>query len=222
MRNVTAQNRLTEVFHLPAGSAVFASTHPDATAFAARFLANPEDRLGRLVFADWLEERGRESNLAWAQYLRLMAEAEEESDSDIIRRAEAVGRVVRARLTLGRVPGTPLLTRLTAFLPDHRIWQRIGEGRIPRSVIELCPESVIREHQSMPVEHDRGTLFFVTAFPRVELDRIRWLFELIHNRRVVLFRGEVGDVIRALNNHYGGPDVQFVLELPDTPGIEAG
>jgi uncharacterized protein (TIGR02996 family) len=36
----------------------------EAMAFVRGILANPTDRLRRLVFADWLEEQGGESNAA--------------------------------------------------------------------------------------------------------------------------------------------------------------
>ena len=42
-------------------------TDPSADAFMRRILADPADPVPRLVFADWLEESGKSSNLAWAR-----------------------------------------------------------------------------------------------------------------------------------------------------------
>jgi uncharacterized protein (TIGR02996 family) len=180
---------------------VVQTRHPDATAFAARFLAHPDDRLGRLVFADWLEEQVGESKTAWAQYLRLMAQAEEEFDGGHVRQATAVGRAVRARLTLGKVPGTPVLSKLTAFLPAHRVWLRIGPDRIPRAVTDNCQGYLARLYRFMPIGMTETNLLvvaadepLVTVLPDVE----NFLC-----CRVTAFRGDRADVNRALVAHYG-------------------
>lgn len=46
----------------------------EAHAFLKSILADPVNPLPRLVFADWLEESGTRSNVAWAKYLRLAEE----------------------------------------------------------------------------------------------------------------------------------------------------
>jgi len=195
---------------LPTGSAVLATSHPNATAFAARFLANPEDRLGRLVFADWLEERGGESNLAWAQYLREVAQIEEEFGGEYAQQAESLGRAVRARLTLGYVPGTPLLSRLQLFLPPHRIWVRISSDRIPLAVTEDCQGNVARLYGFMPIGRVDARLFVVaTAEP---FDTVRPDVENFLSMRLTAFRGESSDVAKAILAHYG----QSAFDVEDT------
>jgi type IV pilus assembly protein PilB len=52
------------------------SSHPDADAFVSAILRNPAEVTTRLVFADWLEETGDPSNVAWAQFIRLNVEAD--------------------------------------------------------------------------------------------------------------------------------------------------
>ena len=180
------------------------TTHPAATAFAARFLANPDDRLGRLVFADWLEERGGDANTAWAQYLRCMAQVEVDSDNSNANEAIRTGRHVRARLTLGRVPGTPLLSRLTLFLPARRVWVRIGETRTPQSALDICPEFLARIYEFMPVAAEGYHLFAVLAVGRdEEFDSLLPDVENFLSCRVTAFRGDSEDVNRAIDERYG-------------------
>lgn len=201
--------------------AVLPITHADATAFAARFLADPSDRLGRLVFADWLEEQGGDANELWARYLRYMAHAEDDFDGVFRQRADSLGRAVRARLTLPMLPGNHLLPWLTAFLPAHRIWVGVGEVRIPREVVEWCPESVARRFEVMAIGVDRTTVYLARS-TLSDHDGARDTLRLILNREVVMFRGSPSDVSNALNNHYGWPDVQWATEILETPPNEAG
>lgn len=196
-------------------------THPDATAFAARFLADPADRLGRLVFADWLEDQGGDANELWARYLRYMAHAEEDFDGVFGQRADSLGRVVRARLTLSAVPGKSLLPWLTSFLPAHRIWVRLGVVRIPQAVVEWCPESVARRFEAMVIDVTRTTAYLVRS-TLSDHDGTRDTLSFILNRQVVLFRGSPAEVDVALNNHYGWPEVEWVTERLEMPPSEAG
>jgi uncharacterized protein (TIGR02996 family) len=184
---------------------VLAITHPDATAFAARFLANPTDRLGRLVFADWLDEQGGESNTAWARYLRYMAHAEEEPDSDCVRQAEILGRTVRARLTLSGVPGKSLLPWLRAFLPPHRLLVRIGTTTIPREVLVNCPEVISRLYRFVPFDVlPTDHLFGVVAADRIEhLGLLHQDMENFLSFRLTAFIGDQDDVSEAIDRHFG-------------------
>src|SRR5207248_10469941 len=52
------------------------TSHPDADAFMRGYLRTPTDVTTRLVFADWLEETGRPSNVAWAHFIRAKAAAD--------------------------------------------------------------------------------------------------------------------------------------------------
>ena len=178
--------------------------HPDAKAFVARFLANPEDRLGRLVFADWLDEQGGESNTAWAHFLRHKAQGEVYPDKLSSDEARRIGRHVRARLTLNRVPATPVLSRLTAFLPASRVWMRIGNFRTPRSAMDLCTQVLARTYEFMPVASEGDHLFAVLAVQREkEFTQILPDVENFLSCRITAFRGDSVDMNRAINEHYG-------------------
>ena len=193
--------------------------HPDATAFAARFLAHPSDRLGRLVFADWLDERDGESNTAWAQYLRCMAQVEVDSDGVFRQRAESLGRAVRAWLTLSHVPGIAVLPWLTAFLPELRIWVRIGPIRIPPAILDYCQENFARLYRFMPIGATSSHLFIVvaeeegTSFGSVHADVENYLC-----CRVTAFRGFLDDISRVIDAHHGRARLWLVTRpmMPDT------
>lgn len=175
--------------------------HPDAKAFVARILSNPPDRLARLVFADWLEERGDKWHELWARYLRFMAHADEDIDGVSFQRAESIGWALRARLMFPNVPREPHLPWLTALLPAHRIWLRLGPTRLPRETVELCPESIARQFQVMLFAVVNRSAFFVFG-DSAGYESVRETLRLILNRKVVLFRGEPDDVRQAIQNHY--------------------
>jgi uncharacterized protein (TIGR02996 family) len=177
------------------------TTHPDATAFTARFLARPDDRLGRLVFADWLDEQGGEANHLWARYLRYMVHAEEDFDGVYRERAASLGRAVRARLTLGGVPGNSLLPWLTAFLPDNKIWVRLGGRRVQNNVWDAAPLTAWVERGAVPIGSDEQNVYVVTWARVGQLEWVRESLTADLHRPVVLFRGEWADMRPTLFLH---------------------
>jgi uncharacterized protein (TIGR02996 family) len=54
----------------------------DRHAFVQAIIANPADDAPRLIYADWLEERGTEENDARAELIRLGIELEERKRND--------------------------------------------------------------------------------------------------------------------------------------------
>jgi hypothetical protein len=150
-----------------------------------------------------------------------MAHAEDDFDGVFRQRADSLGRVVRARLTLSRVPGISLLPWLTAYLPAHRIWVRLGEERIPTNVVEYLPESVARRFEAMVIDVTRTTAYLVRS-SLSNHDGTRDTLRIILNREVELFRGTPADVALALNNHYGWPEVQWADDPSHSPEFEAG
>lgn len=145
------------------------TAHPDATAFAARFLAQPDDRLGRLVFADWLDEQGGESNTAWADYIRTRAELETLAWNDpalgaLSGRAADAAHRVRARLVLratpwGKLPGLPKL------LPPHRCVLRFPDYWDETTGRDWVPRSLADEHRLLPLYADHKDIYLATAHP---------------------------------------------------------
>jgi uncharacterized protein (TIGR02996 family) len=148
---------------------VVPTKHPDATAFAARFLAQPDDRLGRVVFADWLEEQGGESNTAWADYIRTQAELETLAWNDpalgaLSERAEAAGRRVRAKLILP-APRPQRLPELLKLLPANRCVLRFNDYWDEPSGRDWLPRSEADTHRLLPLYADERDMFLATRHP---------------------------------------------------------
>ena len=78
---------------------------PNADAFMRRILSAPADPLPRLVFADWLEETGTSSNVAWAYFIRAQAELVTLEPNEVQAQAlrsftETLRERIRARLKI--------------------------------------------------------------------------------------------------------------------------
>lgn len=165
------------------------TTHPDATAFAARFLANPDDRLGRLVFADWLEERGDDSNLAWADYIRTQAELENLRWNDrtlgvLAERAEAAGYRVRAKLAV-TVTKYKTLTALPKLIPPGRCVVRAHDLPTDWDAVDAVPESVAVADGLIPLHVEPWSIHLATFHP-ANLPLLKRL-HLILKRNVFLY-----------------------------------
>ncbi len=77
--------------------------HPDAQAFLTRLIAEPSDTVMRLIFADWLDMQGNESNTNWASYLRLQVQAQQSPGSAAELYAEEAANLaptIRAKVKL--------------------------------------------------------------------------------------------------------------------------
>ena len=100
------------------------TSHPDADAFMRGYLRTPTDVTTRLVFADWLEETGRPSNVAWAHFIRAKAAADAHPWGGAARRrheAEAGKFAPHIRAYMRR-SGAPDQTHATVFrlMPSRR------------------------------------------------------------------------------------------------------
>jgi type IV pilus assembly protein PilB len=143
------------------------SSHPDADAFVSAILRNPAEVTTRLVFADWLEETGDPSNVAWAQFIRLNVEADRHPAG--VRKEDAItaafehrGRI-RARLTAPArvivrhyatlrelIPPERLTARLRGFVPDPTATLLVTEGMA--KVYRLFPLGLTRSEVMVAVE----------------------------------------------------------------------
>jgi uncharacterized protein (TIGR02996 family) len=63
-------------------SASRGETMDDRDAFLAAIIENPDDDALRLVYADWLEERGTDSDVARARLIRLQVEVDRQPSDD--------------------------------------------------------------------------------------------------------------------------------------------
>ena len=181
-------------------------------AFVRGILAEPADRLRRLVFADWLDERGGESNTAWASYIRTQAEWETTTDSE--RRNELIGLMkeyrpsIRARLTLHVRAVQDRFLHLLRLLPSGNVTIRLNDAEILRAILELMPESVAREHLVLPIGL-RGThLPLVTPTPRDQ--NLSEKLNFILNKDVVMFHAGSDEVSDAIRRHYGEYETESI------------
>jgi type IV pilus assembly protein PilB len=77
----------------------------------------------------------------------------------------------------------------------------LTEVTIPRSVIDLVPESVARENNVLPLAYEDGAIKIVTADP-ADFDTMQKLqFILKKELRPVLSSRE--QIVEAINRHYG-------------------
>jgi uncharacterized protein (TIGR02996 family) len=188
------------------------SSHRDADALMRAILRNPPDETPRLVFADWLEETGHPSNVAWAHYIRLQAEAARSAEHTLnplrVNPVTAeVGRSIRAELT---VPVRHFLDRpdsLIQLLPPANLRVSIlpslwadGERRIPFAVITVVPESLAREQLFLTLGMVDGVVLGVLPDPANEVALKRILFIL--DRPVLAVGGSPSELGDAINLHY--------------------
>src|SRR5262245_64336616 len=101
------------------------SSHPDADAFVRAILRDPPDVTTRLVFADWLEETGDPSNVAWAHFIRMMANVDpfelwKHAQFELRRRVADCALKIRETLTLPSPLFIAHAEPLQQFLP---LWQ---------------------------------------------------------------------------------------------------
>jgi type IV pilus assembly protein PilB len=163
------------------------TSHPDADAFMRGYLRDPADATTRLVFADWLEETGEPSNVAWARFIRAKAEAAGYRfgcSRWAVLEAEAAGQAwqIRANLTIPAALFVGHPKSLLQLLPAPNITVRLADFEIPRAVVELMPESVAREHLVLPLDL-QGDLLFVASDDPANCDTIDKL-QFILNKSV--------------------------------------
>jgi len=159
--------------------------HSDTTAdaFMARILQNPADPLPRLVFADWLEETGTSSNMAWARYLRLADEiantlATDARQPKLEQSLERIAGSIQARLTFRAETLLAYPNELLQLLPARNLIVNAETVVLPRSLAELIPESVVRESRILLMGILRNNSYLIAASEptnRLLADRIRFI-----------------------------------------------
>ncbi len=205
-------------------------THPDADAFMRRILSNPTDALPRLVFADWLEESGTSSNLAWARYLRLADELANAPPDDtrrpkMVAELQKIGSLIRAKLTCRAEVFVAYPDAMLQLLPAHCLVAKLDTVMPPLVLLELVPESIVRENQVLPLAElsNRTLLCAATASMHRHLDE---LLQFVLNRSVAFVDVTDADLTPCLDRNYGLWDVETVDSvlyqwLPDD-GLRGG
>jgi len=190
--------------------------HSDASAdaFMARILANPADPLPKLVFADWLEESGTSSNIAWARYLRLADELANTPPDDIRRHKlkESLSRFagsIRARLTFRAETLVANPEAMLRLLPSKNLVVNVETVVIQRSVLELLPESVARESQVIPFAELPGRTYLLGAVDPLSPQLAERIGFILNCDPLFVGVAEVG-MIACLGRNYGELETESV------------
>src|SRR5262245_3793521 len=180
-------------------------SHPDADAFMRKYLAPPTDTTTRLVFADWLEETGQSHNAAWAYYIRLKLEADSYPRNSrerytLHRQAGEYAPKIRANLTIPAKLFVDYPRSFLQLLPAANITVRLANFEIPLAVLELMPESVVRENLVLPLDLQGNTLLAATVDPH-SYDTAQKL-EFILDKEIVLVGAARDEMQEVINRHY--------------------
>lgn len=184
--------------------------HPDADSFVLEHLRQPANATTRLVFADWLEDTGTPSNVAWAHYIRLREEAERNAPDErwpLLRQADICAAKVRAKLTLAARVFVRNPESVLQLIPSANITVRLANFDTPRAVLEIVPESVARENDFL-VLAVRGNTLFCANTPD-DFDTAQKLMFIL-NKEIVLVGAERSDIREAINRGYGYAETESV------------
>ena len=193
-------------------------SHPDADAFMAVYLREPNDATMRLIFADWLEETGEPSNVAWARFIRLKIEADQYPAGSAERvevETEAGGFAwqIRANLTIPASVVVNHLEPLLRLLPSPNMTVRLAGYDVPRAALALMPHAVAYENLVLPLDLRDSTLVVAARHPH-DWDMVRKL-QFILNRDVIAFRAEEEDLHAAIAVQYGPFEADYYPGLTE-------
>jgi uncharacterized protein (TIGR02996 family) len=203
------------------------SSHPDADAFICAILRDPADATTRLVFADWLDETGEAASVAWAKYLRLMADTPHTAGTLTFenrnRQARELAPEIRATLTLDATRLVGHVEHFRQFLPHQNITVTLAGHTLALSVIELVPESVARENVVIPLELNGRDLRVAMADTN-DHDTIQKL-EFILNKAIFPTKVDRDAIAAAIDCCYGQSETESVTSIHyEAPliGLEGG
>jgi type IV pilus assembly protein PilB len=201
-------------------------TYDDA--FLRAILENPDDDTPRLIYADWLEERGE----ARGEFIRiqcLLAEmpADDEQRSLLERRErELLARhqdrwlgelrpllsgwtFHRGFLDTISVPAPAYLQRSAIPHPAtvRQVQVNLDGFEPPRSILEFVPESVARENFVLPIG-SRGRTLVMAAGEPFDADLLAKM-QFIFNRRIELVIADAEQVREAINRLYDSRELEY-------------
>ncbi|HEY7426081.1 MAG TPA: TIGR02996 domain-containing protein [Gemmataceae bacterium] len=194
-------------------------------AFLQAILANPEDDTPRLVYADWLDERGDprgEFIRVQCQMAILSADDErrpplEQQERRLLERHQdewlgplrhLLGSWLfrRGFLEAITVPATTYLRQATFPCPAtvRRVEVDLDGFEVPPAVLAFVPESVARENELLPIGFHGRTLVLAVRNPLdTELsEKMRFIL----NRTIKAIATPERQIGRAIRRHYGEPD----------------
>jgi type IV pilus assembly protein PilB len=200
------------------------SSHPDADAFVRNYLRRPTDATTRLVFADWLEETGTPSNVAWAHYVRAKVEAARHPFGGPDWRAaerDAAGHVpgIRARLTMSAARFVAWPKALLELLPGPNITVRLA-GFVPTpAALEWVRRPLAVAYGALPLDRQEGALLIALPGARSG-DLVAADFESLFGIPVVWVVGSPAEIRSAIRTHCRpDPTIQIRTRRGRTGGL---
>ena len=148
----------------------------DDEAFLAAVAAHPADDTPRLVYADWLDDRGDPR----AEYVRLEAERHRLKPRDKDRRAELTGRLEALRPLADPhwLPRIDRVRRFTEYWSRHdcRLMREQGLVGTPFVQSRVPPQKVAQPGDYIyPLNYAEGVLYVVARGRYTRIDRpTRW------------------------------------------------
>jgi uncharacterized protein (TIGR02996 family) len=178
----------------------------DADAFVRAILQNPEDVTARLAFADWLQEQGGVTNLAWAYYVRLhveIADLESRGKKCGLLRREADGHATYITANVSVPAAAIRLTHdfIEQIIPSSRCMVTLAGCDIPHSVIEWVPASVAHEELVLPLSYRDASLVVAAAHP--QLLRPESHFGLVLAAECIALGGDPEELRTEITHYYG-------------------
>jgi uncharacterized protein (TIGR02996 family) len=210
--------------------------------FLQTILARPNDSGPRLVYADWLEEQG---DCHRAEFLRLDTEWLELPKTDP-RRIEIARRLVNLfyrhgdkwERPLSELPGQTIIDFVPAAFrvaPICELRVDLAGLQVENAVLQMVPESVVRENRVFPLTKYSVTPLLVYPFPlRFRCIRRQYhcppahreLFvfasgtqmsseivqklEFILNCNVLCLLADYNAIVEAIERHYGAIETECV------------
>ncbi len=198
----------------------------EAAAFLKSILADPADPLPRLVFADWLEESGTRSNVAWSKFLRLSEEVARLPEDDPThgknsRLVARLGGMVQAKLRIKAEMFVGHAEHLRRLLPLRCLVLDLESVVIPREIVDEFPESLAREFGTLPLDFGPTTLHVAAeSLSEEAADQIGFIV----NRRVEWVAAAAGCIQEAIGRAYGETETEscddlLTFTIPYTPTI---
>ncbi len=194
-------------------------------------LDNPDDDGVRLVYADFLEERGEPERAAFirvqielaqlpegdprrpalsAREQALLKEHEKEWASPLRPWATRWG-FRRGFVEEATLPGQVYLDHaadMARLAPVRRFVIDLSEAAIPQATLEQIPEAVARERVALPLGR-RGRRLVVAMADPEDADTTRCL-AFILNRDIEAVAAPLGELSNAINQCYGRSEVESV------------
>jgi uncharacterized protein (TIGR02996 family) len=181
------------------------SLHPDADAFIQAILDNLADVTTRLVFADWLEESGEASNVAWANYIRLKEEANRYPPNSpdrqqLKQRAAAYASGIKTKLPIPAVWLGGKLVLLRQLLPVSCLKPILAGYELSQDLTNLLWEFIARQDVIMPLAGNERCLWLAMANP-TDTVRIGILSHVLR-KEIIPVQASTEELLAAINFYY--------------------